>query len=732
MPRVPVVEQQQVQSTGMSGTRIDSGMGPEMAAIAGRQLESMGNALQRGGQETFNLVQQANQVRVDDALNKLRERQLKLTYDKDVGFQGQVGLNALERKSGKSLTEDYDETFQNQMREINDGLGNDMQRASFMAKANEMRVNFNGQTTKHEADQFKEYTLSVREGTIKNRMNEIGLRYDDPAAIDDSVKSIQASVYDQAKLLGKSAEWADAQSKRMTSEAHKVALSAALEKNNIDYAEKYLKKYSGQMEADDLLRVQGLVTKEMDRKQGVQVATDVMRSVTPMLSTNDVDRAFNIALKAESGNRQFDNSGKLIVSKAGAIGAAQVMPTTGPEAAKLAGLKWDEERFKNDPDYNRALGKAYFEKQLQNFGGNIALAYAAYNAGPGAVEEAVKKANSNNRIPNASAANQKSFLDFLPKETQDYVAKNVTAYSSGKGSFERPSLMAVHNQVREKLGPDASSDRLKIALDEATRQYDDFEKARQQKEDDVVANAMREIAQNGGRFNDMSSATRGALFSIAPDQIDKVMSFASRISKGDDTTNLAVYQKLSSSEAYLKSLSDSQFYHLRSELSEADFKHFATERGKLRTGASSDKPEDINSASVKSIVDNRLMGMGIDPTPKDTKKAEIMRVAAIRKTVNDRVLAEQKQRGKRMNDAELEKFVDKLFLETAMTKGGFFSSDKQERMLNMKASDIPKDVRKLIEEDFKARNIEPTDADMLNAYWLLQSKKKGPGATGRW
>lgn len=731
MPRVPVIDRQQVSSTGMPGNRLDDGFSPEAASIGPRQMEQLGNSLQKAGQSAFNIVEEANRVRVDDALNKLRERQLKLTYDKDVGFQNQVGLNALERKSGKSLTEDYDETFQNQISEISEGLGNDMQRSAFMAKANEMRVSFNGMTTKHEADQFKDYTLSVREGTIKNRMNEIGLKYDDPAAIDESVSSIRGAVYDQARLLGKSAEWADAQAKKMTSEAHKVALSAALEKNNVEYAEGYMKKYASQMEADDLLRVQGLVTKEMDRKVGVQVASQVMTSVVPKLQTNDLDRAFNIALKTESGNRQFDNQGKLIMSKAGAVGAAQVMPTTGPEAAKLAGLQWDEAKFKNDPDYNRRLGKAYFEKQLQDFGGNLSAAYAAYNAGPGAVKEAMKKATQNNRVPNASAANPKSFLEFLPKETQDYVDKNMQAYSSGNGSFERPSLMEIHNQVRAQLGPNASTERMKIAIDEATRQYDDFEKARKQKEEDTVANAMREIAQNGGRFNNLSPATRGALFNLAPEKIDSVMSFANRVAKGDDTTNLAVYQKLSSSDAYLKGLSDSQFYALRGELSDSDFKHFANERGKLISGTASEKPDDINSAAVNSIVNNRLMSMGVDPTPKDSKKEEVMRVAAVRKFITDQVLQQQKQSGKKMNDAELEKFVDKMFFETAMTKGGWFSSDKQGRMLNMKASDIPSDVRKLIEEDFKARNIEPTDADMLNAYWLLQSKKKS-GSTGRW
>ncbi len=38
--------------------------------------------------------------------------------------------------------------------------------------------------------------------------------------------------------------------------------------------------------------------------------------------------------------------------KKGAVGIAQIMKDTGPEAAEAAGLPWDEVRWKNDPAYN--------------------------------------------------------------------------------------------------------------------------------------------------------------------------------------------------------------------------------------------------------------------------------------------------------------------------------------------------------------------------------------------
>lgn len=114
----------------------------------------------------------------------------------------------------------------------------------------------------------------------------------------------------------------------------------------------------------------------------------------------------------ESGGRQTDEAGRPLTSPAGAVGAAQVMESTGPEAAKLAGLPWDRDRWMYDRDYNLALGRAYFNEQLRQFG-SPELAAAAYNAGPGAVRSAMDRAT----------ALGGSYLDYLPTETQDYVAK---------------------------------------------------------------------------------------------------------------------------------------------------------------------------------------------------------------------------------------------------------------------------------------------------------------------
>lgn len=98
------------------------------------------------------------------------------------------------------------------------------------------------------------------------------------------------------------------------------------------------------------------------------------------------------------------------VSKKGAVGIMQIMPGTGPEAARLAGVPWDEKAFRDDAVYNEILGIAYLSEMLRKYDGNVNRALAAYNAGPGRVDEAL-------------TTDESAWLDNLPAETQDYVAR---------------------------------------------------------------------------------------------------------------------------------------------------------------------------------------------------------------------------------------------------------------------------------------------------------------------
>ena len=722
MPRVPTYDNFQVSPNALPQTRLSM---PAMPDVAGQQLQQTGQQLQRAsqgiGQIAMDMQKEANDLRVNDALNKAKELALQMEFDKDTGFRSLKGINALERPDGKPLADEYSGALQKNLDEIAGTLGNDAQRQVFSANAQNILFGLRERAVRHEAEEFKGYSLSVAEGVQATAMREIELNWRDPGVVMSATERIRAETFRQAKLLGKSAEWQEAQARKLTSNAHKTALLASLEANDATYADAYLRKFSEQMDGDDILTVRGHITKAMDTRVGQSIAGEVMGKMAPRIETGDVERAFNILLGTESNNRQFDKDGKPLTSSAGAIGIAQVMPGTGPEAAKLAGVEWDDARYRNDPEYNKALGMAYFQQQLRTNGGDLRKAFAAYNAGPGRLQEAIKKAERNNRLAeNDPAIPMRSYMDFLPTETKDYIAKNMRKFEAGQGQNSRPTLQEIDEQLRADPRLAENPARYRIAREEAERQLGEQTKAIKQREEEAVATAMRGVIENGGRYSDLPVSIRAAL---PPKEVDNVIGFAQKISKGDDSTSLWLYNKLANNPDSLARMSDNEFYALRRELSEADFKHFSKERAKA-TGAEpgGSSPGNLSTDAINRAINHRLQMLKEDPTPKDGS-ADAARIGGMRKFVNDYFLTAQREAGKKFTDAEVVQHIDQLFAMNTTFRG--FFSNSSGPMLNMKAGNIPEVEREKIEAALKRNGVDdPTDAQILDIYWKRQLARK--------
>jgi soluble lytic murein transglycosylase len=731
MPRVPVYDNFQASEQVLPQVRLNDGGVREGAQIAGRQLQDLGNSIQTAG-ETMATIQvdaaaMANQLRVDDGDNQLKELRNRLTYDPKEGYVHLKGADAMPGKDKPPISDTWSAKFKQGAEAIAANL-TPRQQQMLMAKANAVGADFKGNIIQHEGQEFRTYNMSVREGTIKTSMDTIALNYDKPDVVNQNVQSLKAASYDLARQQGKSAEWADAQTKDFTSGAHKLAINTALEKNNPAYADEYFKKYKGDMSANDIMETQGKLTKQFETQIGATVAKDAVAKVGPRIQTSDFDRAFNILIGQESGGRQFGKDGAplqstLIDSKTGkprvnsdgtrpegAIGVAQVMRGTGPEAAGYAGLEWSESRWKNDPDYNRALGQAYFTKQLQTFG-SLPQAYAAYNAGPGAVQNAMQKQEARGGI----------WTDYLPAETQDYVKKNMAKYETGQGTYSKPTMAEIHADVDARI-PVTQPLARKVAYEESTRRFKEQGEAIKQREDEATANTMRMLVENGGRYADLPASIR---MNIPAKEINNMITFAGHIAKGQDSTNFAVYNRLATDQQYLGSLSDDQFMRLRPELSEADAKHFSEQRAKIRTGQVSTGAGDLNTDAINRTLNDRLQIMGVNPSPQRENfgtlfggqpNPEHARIGAIRKFVNDSVMVAQKNAGKKFNDAEVSQYIDGLFAKTAKTKGWFGEYNNPMLLLNPK--DIPSADTNALKGAFKRHGVDnPTEAQLLDAYW---------------
>jgi len=127
-------------------------------------------------------------------------------------------------------------------------------------------------------------------------------------------------------------------------------------------------------------------------------------------------------------------------SPAGALGLMQVMPKTGRQVAKALQVTWHSKKDLLKAPINLRFGIFYYKQMLGKFGGNFALAAAAYNAGPHRV---IRWLNHDNNY----AADV--WIETIPfKETRGYVAAVLTyalvyQYRTGGKGLKMRDMMGI-------------------------------------------------------------------------------------------------------------------------------------------------------------------------------------------------------------------------------------------------------------------------------------------------
>ncbi|HMR29951.1 MAG TPA: lytic transglycosylase domain-containing protein [Geminicoccaceae bacterium] len=115
---------------------------------------------------------------------------------------------------------------------------------------------------------------------------------------------------------------------------------------------------------------------------------------------------------------QFDPTA---TSPAGARGIMQLMPGTAKGIAQKLDMGYALGRLTSDPDYNARLGSSYLQQQIVRFDGELALALAAYNAGPARV---VAWLDQNGDPRRSDAHRLIDWIEMIPfAETRNYVQR---------------------------------------------------------------------------------------------------------------------------------------------------------------------------------------------------------------------------------------------------------------------------------------------------------------------
>lgn len=384
MPVVPTTSGRQVQSRGISTQGFSSFQTPNVGDVLGDVAEQYAGIIAQA-------KQRANVAMAQEASLNLSQISSDLLNNPETGLLNLKGKNAI----GKG--QEYTQQFDAQVEQLAMSLPDEQARNAFMQQAQQQRIQFTTQAGRYEIGQVRQYEADMQDATLKN----LSMQFRNPTMADQAGLKAYHSIIAYGEAHGQSQE--------------------EIEQNWVSWRENAA---NGAAEAWYVPMYQ-----QMMGPNGKIEVTD----------TPSEAQLFSAIIWQESGGNQYGKDGTPLVSPKGAVGVAQVTEDTGPEAARLAGVPWDRDKWLNDPRYNARLGQAYFGAQMKKYDNNPVLAVAAYNAGPGKVDGWIKQIGD----PRTGEVSNAQFAAAIPyDETRNYVAKVTGSAGAIPGSATMENLIA--------------------------------------------------------------------------------------------------------------------------------------------------------------------------------------------------------------------------------------------------------------------------------------------------
>lgn len=512
-----------------------------------------------------------------------------------------------------------------------------------------------------------------------------------------------------------SAEQAGTLARNFTATDAGNRIERSVANDDIDGALHILKSARDALPADRYTDYNNLIQNKMKVRQAADdaygSAPGYVSADTPV-SQPSVGKMISAIRSNESGGRHFGSDGKVLTSSKGATGIMQVMPATGPEAAHLAGLPWDAEKFKNDPSYNEALGVAYFNKQLETFGDPL-VAAAAYNAGPGKVHSALK--------------NGGNWLQSLPKETQDYVA-NFQKKTGAMQSARRWDKESWYKNIDDRAQSEGwSFERTERAKEYADRQISRDENLLTRKEDDADRRAQEFILSNKDSFTDPDSIPRDIWANMSVTARAAAMNTAKANSKPKEVkpNGLEIMQAhaiMYGDPEQFKKLDLTQYV---GKVAPSELDQLISEQAKARATPASQPSirNNISSAITYNTLGDTSLAAALDKKKNPENFVHVSQdMEAYLRSVTG---------GKREpTDAEVDAAFKRATMRVVVPGAGMFGGDKDKYRFQVGAGQryqvpVPSDVRARIISSYRKNNgADPPDG-LIGRIYVENKGKAG-------
>lgn len=247
----------------------------EYQDFANAQSSALNQALQGAGRSItelgLQLAEDNNNAIVQNKLLTLQNIQNGLTSDKQTGFKNLLGINALDRPDGLSLTDEYVGQLDHHAQEITNGLKNNRQREMFQVAYGQMRNSFANALLEHTRVQNHKFKLDTAEAAIETGKRSFVLAdsLTDKKTYGDQIRAMAQR---KGQLLGWGEEQIQNEIRKPLGDAVRLSVAGLMDRGDFDHAEALLNVFKDDVDVDNYSKMGRAISDARAEQRGVMLA----------------------------------------------------------------------------------------------------------------------------------------------------------------------------------------------------------------------------------------------------------------------------------------------------------------------------------------------------------------------------------------------------------------------------------------------------------------------------
>ena len=419
-----------------------------LVGMAGSELEQAGGEVTQAADMAQQMDAHYNTIAAEAGINQLQQRAIELEHDPQQGFRNVQGGGVMQ----PDFYKDYTGRFNDAAQAISQSLPNDQARQFFQQRAGIQQAQYKGQLLSHISQQTDAFASNTETATVQSELaraaanpypqiDPITGKMDD-SFFQTSLQRIDGVLSARGARIGQPA----AVTQHAIDQAHAAAWTSRITAINYDnpyVAEKMMEDHQqelGEAFPKVYAEVQRSVRDVQARDYAQQALAGGGLRVTPNQLAPAIEgsaplagdpdlkaRLQKVVLAQESGGKETDAQGNVLTSPKGAQGSMQVMPMTQTDPGYGVRPAQPGPDGTISPDERARVGRDYLGAMVARYH-DPALALAAYNAGPGQVDNWLAKYGD----PRTGAISSAQFADKIPfAETKAYVQAGLQKVGGG-------------------------------------------------------------------------------------------------------------------------------------------------------------------------------------------------------------------------------------------------------------------------------------------------------------